>query len=37
MLKGVGIEAIWKQIGSLIIFSSVFLGIATLRTKRAKV
>jgi ABC-2 type transport system permease protein len=36
MLKGVGIEAIWKQIGSLIIFSSVFLGIATLRTKRAK-
>jgi ABC-2 type transport system permease protein len=36
MLKGVGIEAFWKQIVYLIIFASVFLGIATLRTKRAK-
>jgi len=36
MLKGVGIEAFWKQIGSLIIFACIFLGIATLRIKRAK-
>lgn len=37
MLKGVGIEAFWKQIVSLIIFAAVLLGIATLRTKRAKI
>jgi ABC-2 type transport system permease protein len=36
MLKGVGIEAFWKQIVSLVIFAAVFLGIATLRTRRAK-
>jgi len=36
MLKGVGIEAFWPQIISLVIFASVFLGIATIRTKRAK-
>jgi ABC-2 type transport system permease protein len=36
MIKGVGIEAFWKQIGSLMIFSAVFLGIASLRLKKAK-
>jgi len=36
MLKGVGIEAFWPQIISLVIFASVYLGIATIRTKRAK-
>ncbi len=36
MLKGVGIEAFWPQMISLLIFASVFLTIATIRTKRAK-
>lgn len=36
ILKGSGIEAYWKQIISLMIFSTFFLGIATLRTRRAK-
>lgn len=36
ILKGVGIEAFWKQVIALMIFSTVFLGIATIRTKRAK-
>jgi ABC-2 type transport system permease protein len=37
MLKGVGIEAFWKPLVSLLIFTTVFLGISTLRMKRAKV
>ncbi len=36
MLKGAGIEAYWKQIVSLLIFASFFLGIATLRMRKAK-
>jgi ABC-2 type transport system permease protein len=36
MLKGVGIEAFWPQMISLLIFATVFLAIATIRTKRAK-
>jgi ABC-2 type transport system permease protein len=36
ILKGSGIEAYWKQIISLMIFSTFFLGIATIRTRRAK-
>ncbi len=36
MLKGTGIESFWKQIISLVIFATVFLGIATLRMRRAK-
>lgn len=36
ILKGAGIEAYWKQIIALIIFSTFFLGIATIRTRRAK-
>lgn len=35
ILKGVGIEAFWKQILSLVIFASIFLGIATLRMRRS--
>jgi hypothetical protein len=36
MLKGVGIEAFWKPMGSLLIFAAFFLGIASLRIKKAK-
>ncbi len=36
MLKGAGIEAFWKQIVSLLIFAAFFLGIATLRIRKAK-
>jgi ABC-2 type transport system permease protein len=36
ILKGVGIEAFWKQIGSLLIFASVFLGIASLRLRKTR-
>lgn len=37
MIKGVGIEAYWKELGSLIIFASFFMGIASLRLRKAKV
>jgi len=37
MIKGVGIEAFWKQIVYLTIFASVFLGIAALRLRRARI
>lgn len=36
MLKGAGIEAFWKQIGSLLIFAAFFLGISTLRMRKTK-
>lgn len=36
MLKGTGIESFWKPLVSLLIFASVFMGISTLRTRRAK-
>lgn len=36
MLKGAGLEAFWKQIVSLLIFATFFLGIATLRIRKAK-
>lgn len=35
MLKGVGIEAFWKPVGSLIIFATFFMGIAALRIRKA--
>jgi ABC-2 type transport system permease protein len=36
MLKGVGVEAFWKQILSLAAFATIFLGIAVLRMRKAK-
>jgi ABC-2 type transport system permease protein len=36
MIKGVGVEAYWKQILWLGIFTSILLTIATLRTRKAK-
>lgn len=37
MIKGVGIEAFWKQIIYVTIFASVFLGISALKLKRARI
>ena len=36
MLKGVGIEAFWKPMVSLVIFAVFFLSIASLRIRKAK-
>lgn len=35
ILKGVGIEAFWKQIISLLIFSAFFIGISTIRMRKS--
>lgn len=35
ILKGVGIEAFWKQIISLLIFTAFFIGISTIRMRKA--
>ncbi|MBZ0204662.1 MAG: ABC transporter permease [Ignavibacteria bacterium] len=37
IIKGVGLEAFWKEIGYLSIFAFVLLGIATLRIRKARV
>jgi len=37
MLKGAGAEAFWKQILSLAVFATVFLGISALRLRKTKV
>lgn len=34
ILKGVGIEAFWKQIISLLIFTAFFIGISTVRMRK---
>lgn len=36
LLKGVGLESFWPQIIYLVIFSAIFLSLATLRNKKAK-
>ncbi len=36
MLKGVGIEAFWKPMGSLMIFAAFFIGISSLRLRKTK-
>ncbi|MEO8515010.1 MAG: ABC transporter permease [Ignavibacteria bacterium] len=36
MLKGVGIEAFWKPMGSLLIFAAFFLGVSALKMRKAK-
>ncbi|MGE5354503.1 MAG: ABC transporter permease [Acidobacteriota bacterium] len=36
LLKGVGLESFWPQVIYLLIFSSVFLGIATLRNRKMR-
>lgn len=35
ILKGVGIEAFWKQIVSLLIFTAFFIGISTIRMRKS--
>lgn len=35
ILKGVGIEAFWKQIISLLIFTAFFIGISIIRMRKA--
>lgn len=37
ILKGVGIEAFWKQITSLLIFTAFFIGISTIRMRKSNV
>ncbi len=37
ILKGVGIEAFWKQIISLLIFIAFFIGISTIRMRKSNV
>lgn len=36
LLKGVGLESFWPQVVYLLIFSGVFLGIATLRNRKMR-
>ncbi|MGE5432856.1 MAG: ABC transporter permease [Syntrophomonadaceae bacterium] len=36
LLKGVGFESFWPQVVYLLIFSAVFLGIATLRNRKMR-
>ncbi|MCX6150776.1 MAG: ABC transporter permease [Ignavibacteriales bacterium] len=35
LIKGVGLEAFWQQVIYLIIFSTIFLGLATIRYKKS--
>lgn len=36
MIKGVGIEAYWRSMVSLVIYAFLFLTLATIRTRKAK-
>ncbi|HUU34213.1 MAG TPA: hypothetical protein VMW48_09115, partial [Vicinamibacterales bacterium] len=34
VLKGAGADVVWPQMGALVIFAAVMLGLASLRLKR---